>query len=107
MDGLWMDYVVDVIMVYFVDVVVWCLVYGLVVMYGYIAMWTYGLCGCVVFGLVIYGLVVVVCSVCSPAGDKIPGDGVSRTHTLKDLRIPLPALGLAPQRVCLHCYLDT
>ena len=83
MDGLWMDYVVDVIIVYFVDVVVCC-------------MWC-----------LVYGLVVVVCSVCSPAGDKIPGDGVSRTHTLKDLRIPLPALGLAPQRVCLHCYLDT
>lgn len=35
----------------------------------------------------------IVCNVCSPAGDKIPGDGVSSTHILKDLRMPIPALG--------------
>ena len=50
----------------------------------------------------------VVCSVCSPSGDKIPGDGINRSTVLKDMRIVLPHLGdLGLRRVCLHCYMDS
>lgn len=50
----------------------------------------------------------VVCSVCAPAGDPLPGDGVQQSYHLPDLRQPLPSLGLlSPQRICLHCYWQT
>ena len=50
----------------------------------------------------------IVCSLCSPAADQLPGDGISQTVTLPDFRIALPWLGLlSPQRVCLHCYYDS
>jgi hypothetical protein len=50
----------------------------------------------------------IVCTVCSPAGDEIPGDGISQRYKVPDFRIALPWLGLyAPQRVCLHCYYDS
>merc|ERR1711988_659327 len=45
------------------------------------------------------------CSVCSPAGEQIPADGVNKFETLQDVRIPIPSLGmLEPHRVCLPCY---
>lgn len=48
-----------------------------------------------------------MCSVCSPSGDSLPGDGVNQSYPLQDLRIALPHLQLfTPQRVCLHCYFD-
>lgn len=50
----------------------------------------------------------VVCALCAPAGDQLPGDGLSMKHTLPDLKLALPALGLfTPTRVCLHCYSDS
>lgn len=49
----------------------------------------------------------IVCSVCAPAGESIPGDGVNKFEVLSDLRISLPALGMiVRQRVCIPCYLD-
>ena len=50
----------------------------------------------------------VVCCVCSPAGDVIPADGIGKTQTLPDRRIPLPFLGLADeQRVCTPCFIHS
>lgn len=47
----------------------------------------------------------IVCNVCAPAGEKIPGDGYGAEHTLADLQQTLPTMGLyQPQRVCLPCY---
>lgn len=50
----------------------------------------------------------VVCTVCAPAGDQLPGDGLTSKHTLEDLKLAMPSLGvLAPARVCVHCYSDS
>jgi len=47
----------------------------------------------------------IVCVVCSPAGDVIPGDGINTNQTTHDFRIPLPQRGLyEPQRLCFPCY---
>ena len=47
----------------------------------------------------------VVCNVCAPAGEKIPGDGYGNDITLTDRRTPLPSQGLYKlQRLCLPCY---
>lgn len=47
----------------------------------------------------------IVCSVCAPAGDSIPDDGLNQYVSVDDLRIPLPLMGLiTPQRVCLPCF---
>ena len=47
----------------------------------------------------------VVCSVCAPAGDEVPDEGINRTTTLPDRRISLPGIGLfKEQRVCKICY---
>jgi len=47
----------------------------------------------------------VACSVCAPAGDEVPGEGINRTTTLSDGRIALPSIGLfKAQRVCKICY---
>ncbi len=47
----------------------------------------------------------VVCNVCAPAGEKIPGDGYGKDITLTDRRTPLPSQGLYKlQRLCLPCY---
>ncbi len=49
----------------------------------------------------------VVCSVCAPAGDKLPGDGLNQYVYLDDCRLPLPGTGdFRPQRICLRCYFD-
>jgi len=51
---------------------------------------------------------VIVCCICSPAGDSIPGDGFNTTIKLPDWRISVPSQGiLEPKRVCVHCYLDS
>lgn len=48
---------------------------------------------------------IVVCTVCAPAGDKIPGDGVNTYDDLEDMRVVLPALGIYTKtRVCRSCY---
>ncbi|RYY73488.1 hypothetical protein EON63_19965 [archaeon] len=50
----------------------------------------------------------MVCTVCSPSGDKLPSDGLNKYYTLPDLRRPLVPLGmLVPQRLCLLCYGDS
>lgn len=50
----------------------------------------------------------VVCVLCAPAGDILPGDGINEKTTITDFRIPLPWLGnYLPQRVCIHCYFDS
>lgn len=49
----------------------------------------------------------ICCSVCAPAGEQIPGDGVNQFETLQDFRIPIPSLGmLDPHRVCHPCYMS-
>ncbi len=49
----------------------------------------------------------VCCAVCSPAGDKLPGDGVNQYVYLDDCSLSLPYTGdYRPQRVCLRCYFD-
>ena len=46
----------------------------------------------------------IVCNVCAPAGELIPGDGIGTECRLADLRSPLPSQGLyTPQRLCLPC----
>lgn len=35
----------------------------------------------------------IVCSVCSPSGDDVPGEGVGTFERLSDMRIPLPSIG--------------
>jgi hypothetical protein len=35
----------------------------------------------------------IVCAVCSPSGDQVPGEGLGEFETLSDLRAPLPQLG--------------
>jgi FYVE zinc finger len=50
----------------------------------------------------------VVCVLCAPAGDKIPGEGFENFQTLPNNRLCAPSLGiLTPQRACMHCYLDS
>jgi len=50
----------------------------------------------------------VCCSVCAPAGDAIPDDGINKTVATDDLRVPLPLSGhLTPQRVCLPCFFQS
>ena len=50
----------------------------------------------------------VVCSVCSPSGDKIPADGIGKFQNLPDNRISLPFMGLTEkQRVCTPCFLHS
>lgn len=47
----------------------------------------------------------ICCSVCAPAGDQIPDDGLNQYVSVDNLRIPLPLSGLMnPQRVCLPCF---
>lgn len=49
----------------------------------------------------------IVCVVCSPSGDDIPGEGVGTFEKLSDMRMPLPSIGLySPQRICLPCYMS-
>jgi hypothetical protein len=48
---------------------------------------------------------IVVCTVCAPAGDKIPGDGVNTYDELRDMRVALPSLGIYTKtRVCRSCH---
>jgi len=48
----------------------------------------------------------VVCSVCAPAADRIPADGIGKYKTLRDQSMSLPFMGLTDkQRVCTPCYL--
>lgn len=50
----------------------------------------------------------VVCTVCAPAGDNLPGDGLGSKFQVLDLRLALPQYGIfTPARVCLHCYSDS
>ena len=50
----------------------------------------------------------VVCTVCSPAGDVLAGEGVNQSVTLGDWRLALPSRGMMDKvRVCAHCYLDS
>ncbi len=50
---------------------------------------------------------IVVCAICSPAGDRIPGNGINETITLADWRICVTEKGMTkPERVCVHCYLN-
>jgi len=50
----------------------------------------------------------VVCTLCAPVGDKIPGDGLNQSIQLRDLRIALPNMGVfEPQRVCIPCYFES
>lgn len=50
----------------------------------------------------------VVCSICAPNGDIVPGDGVGTYNTLADNSLALPSIGLVtPQRVCIPCYLHS
>jgi hypothetical protein len=71
----------------------------------------------------------VVCTVCSPAGDKIQGDGINNETTLADRRLTIPSKGnkilvsqlfnfflniliifigiITPERVCLHCFFNS
>ncbi len=47
----------------------------------------------------------IVCSVCAPGGEKVPGDGYGQESKLDDLRQSLPSMSLfQPQRLCLPCY---
>jgi len=47
----------------------------------------------------------IVCNVCAPAGEKIPGDGYGTEYKLSNLQKSLPTMGLyQPQRFCLPCY---
>ena len=51
---------------------------------------------------------IVVCVICAPAGDVIPGNGFEETITLTDWRICVAEKGMTtPQRVCVHCYLKS
>ena len=44
----------------------------------------------------------IVCNICAPAGESIPGEGVNQTIVLDDLRLPLPSRNLyTPQRLCM------
>lgn len=50
----------------------------------------------------------VCCSVCSPAGDSIPADGIGKFQKLSDHKLSLPFIGLTgQQRVCTTCYLHS
>ena len=47
----------------------------------------------------------VVCTICSPSGDNISGDGISTKVKLLDKRIPLPELGTLRKKcvVTMRC----
>lgn len=50
----------------------------------------------------------VCCSVCSPAGDLIPADGIGKYQKLSDFKLSLPFIGLTgQQRVCITCFLHS
>eukprot|EP01038_Epipyxis_sp_PR26KG_P006204 gene6204-8543_t len=50
----------------------------------------------------------VVCSICAPAGDELPGDGLNKKVILPDYRVAIPSRGLfTPQRVCVQCYFES
>lgn len=51
----------------------------------------------------------LVCAVCGPAGDSIPGDGFNTTVTLPNwsLAAPLSIGGVVAKRVCAMCFLDS
>jgi hypothetical protein len=50
----------------------------------------------------------IVCVMCAPAGDSVPGSGIGEYQTLSDHRIPMPSLGiLTPERACMRCYLHS
>jgi hypothetical protein len=51
---------------------------------------------------------IVICTLCGPAGEKLPGDGIDVTYELPDFRLSLPHRGLfSLQRVCVNCYFDS
>ena len=57
-------------------------------------------CNCILCGK-------IVCSVCAPAGEQIPGDGYGQKCKLPDHRRPLPLYGLlSPNRLCLPCFFN-
>lgn len=50
----------------------------------------------------------IVCVLCAPTGEEIPGDGLNTYTKLADKRITMPTLGLFDRkRVCMHCYLES
>jgi hypothetical protein len=51
----------------------------------------------------------IVCVICAPAGESIPGEGIGQVDQLKDIRISLPKQGFQgePQRVCRPCYFNS
>ena len=72
--------------------------------------WAYLLKSNANYGLLAHNCFVcgrIVCRICAPAGDEIPGDGLNQINQLHDWKIVIPSKGLQPQRVCSHCYLDS
>jgi hypothetical protein len=50
----------------------------------------------------------VCCSVCAPAGDTIPADGIGKFQKLEDNKLSLPFIGLTgQQRVCTICFIHS